>query len=428
MDLANKKKKIQYEVDGSTETYDPTKPTTNVCPYLPGQTLNTLEVPIEQTSRLTSASMTSLHDADFKTMDPRDKFMTPRPAPPVPDSFGLRAGTSPSFHLNRKRSARSLSPSPSWTGTARRFFGLKLSSRGSDSGRGLDSSDSDDGRSFTNSRFDGARSTTPSDNGHMRDLSPESLRRFLLDDTPTDPPVSEHGPKLYIPEDIVEEIEDDDNFATSAISESIPFTTLSPPPFQRSFSSPSVAALGNASTLTIVPAGSQQEQDVKTPSDDSAGRKTLSAFKLDIPQLQFSLSAASSDLTSPTSLRSAISHDNSNYSFFDESNDDDDDDFMSSYDDDCSTSQQSVGSHIQANTNQPFAGYSLPQPKVDNQKHLAAVQDVNVLGSPALLARSENGMPMGNATLLSVPGIDTGIDDLMNEISWMADVIQPKEL
>jgi hypothetical protein len=426
MGLANQEI-YQYEVDGSTETYDPSMPTTNVCPYLPGQTLNTLEVPIEQTSRLTSASMTSLHDADFKTMNPRDKFMTPRPAPPVPESFAPRAGTSPSFHLNRKRSARSLSPSPSWTGTARRFFGLKLSSRGSDSGRGLESSDSDDGRSTANGRFDGARSTTPSDSG-LRDLSPESLRRFLLDDTPTEPPVSEHGPKIYIPEDIVEENEDDDNFATSAISESIPFTTLSPPPFQRSFSSPSVAGLKNESTLTIVPQGYQQEEDAKTPSDDSVVPSTKSAFKLDIPQLQFSLSDASSSMTSPTSLRSAVSHDNSNYSFFDESNDDDDD-FMSAYEDDCSTSQQSERSHhIKTNTNQPFTGYSLPQPKVDNQKHLATVRDTHVLGSPALLARSENGMPLGNATLLSVPGIDTGIDDLMNEISWMADVIQPKDI
>ncbi|ORY59238.1 uncharacterized protein BCR38DRAFT_305751, partial [Pseudomassariella vexata] len=247
-----------YEVDGSTETYDPSKPTTNTCPYLPGQTVNTLEVPVEQALRMRSASMNSLRAADFKTMDPSDKFITPRPAPPIPERISPRVGTSPAPAVSfiHKRSARSISPT--WTGAARRFLGLKPSTRGGDrtktpevddveETRSIASSYTREGprsvssiRSVANIRLEGTRSTTPSDGVRSRDISPESLRRFLSGGAPVTPPAIEQAPQLSIPEEIVEENEDDDNFATSAVSESVPFTTLSPPPFQRTFSSPSI--------------------------------------------------------------------------------------------------------------------------------------------------------------------------------------------
>ncbi|KAI0128393.1 hypothetical protein BJ170DRAFT_594245 [Xylariales sp. AK1849] len=406
-----------YEVDGSTETFDPSAPTTNVCPYLPGQTINTMEVPIEHSPRARSASMSSVHIGDFKTLDPKDKFTAPRPAPPVPDSFGVRIGTSPSIPLNHKRSARSLSPPPSWTGVARRFFGgLRSSSRGSERARNLESSDSEDARSTSSGRIEGTRSTTPSNSSHSRDVCPESLRRFLSDDAPTVLPAAEQGQKLWIPEDIAEENEDDDNFATSAISESLPFTTLSPPPFQRSLSSSSVAAPNNESTVTIVP------ETVVSHPDMTAAVKAHDArprFRLDIPKSDCSFSTISSNLTSPNSPHSFKSRHNSNFSFFDESNDEDHGDLSSSLDDWVGSQRE----HVPGSISQPFEGYSLPQPTVKSPKPLAMGQIGHPLGSSELLAPNVNGAPFGNTTLLSLKGIDAGLDDLVSEIGWIADII-----
>ncbi|CAI4217834.1 unnamed protein product [Parascedosporium putredinis] len=107
-----------YELDGSHETHDPARPSTRHCPYMPGQTVNTLFVPIQRTLRKRSASLSSMRNADFMTMNPKDKFTTPRPAPPAPGVMaGPRLGTSP-HSLRHHASARSLSPNPSW----RRFF------------------------------------------------------------------------------------------------------------------------------------------------------------------------------------------------------------------------------------------------------------------------------------------------------------------
>ncbi|OTA98927.1 hypothetical protein M426DRAFT_68830, partial [Hypoxylon sp. CI-4A] len=218
-----------YELDGSTETHDPSMPTTNACPYLPGQTVNTLDVPHERLSRIRSASTNSLRTADFKTMNPKDRFMTPRPAPPVPSLPDLRIGSSPvpAMSLVHKRSARSISPTPSWTSAARRFLGRRKD-RHADSDAGSEM----EVESYIgeNRYVEEPRSATPSGSVRSRDMSPESLRRFLSDDRPPTPPVAEQTPKLLIPDEIIEENEDDDNFATSAVSEHAPFTVLSPPP------------------------------------------------------------------------------------------------------------------------------------------------------------------------------------------------------
>ncbi|KAK0753164.1 hypothetical protein B0T18DRAFT_313218 [Schizothecium vesticola] len=216
-----------YELDGASETHDPAVPSTNTCPYLPGQTVNTLWVPVEQSNRQRSASLTSLRDDDFMTMNPADKFTTPRPAPTPPDSLVMRRiGTAPQ-RLQHKRSARSLSPAPAWLFSPRKLFSRTRSSSSlTNLTETCDAASVDDGRSLRSS--DGSRS---------RDISPESLRRFLSEEpTPADEEPEQHDwPSLTIPEDIVEENEDDDNFASSAISETLGFTGLSPPPTQRSF-------------------------------------------------------------------------------------------------------------------------------------------------------------------------------------------------
>ncbi|OCK92136.1 uncharacterized protein K441DRAFT_697937 [Cenococcum geophilum 1.58] len=66
-----------YRIDGN-EYHDSTQPSTTFCPLLPGQRLNVLEVPFESRSRSNSASSIS---SGIHTLDPEDKYLTPRPAP-----------------------------------------------------------------------------------------------------------------------------------------------------------------------------------------------------------------------------------------------------------------------------------------------------------------------------------------------------------
>lgn len=407
-----------YEVDGSTEIHDPSMPSTSVCPFLPGQTLNTLEVPIEHTSkRLRSASMNSVCPDEFKTMDPQDKFTTPRPAPLAPCVFGPRLGTSDGIQLNHKVSSRSLSPAaaPSWTGKARRLFGLRPSSRHSDRTETPDSLMSEDSLASggSGSRLDGTRSTTPSEECRSRDLSPELLRRFLLEDIPLAQPPPNQAQRLSIP-DIVEENEDDDNFATSAVSESTPFTTLSPPPFQRSFSSPSVTRQRNGSTATIVPETTHAVSENFYDQDGTSGdleRGSLPSCKLSVPQTHFPYSAASSTVASPVSPQS-VGSPNHNFSFFDELTEEDD-----------STSEpRENGQDLQYRHN-TFMAYSLPQPAVPDRKQsvISAVGDP--FGSPEIVTQKENDILLGGTSLLTLKGIDTGLDDLVSELGWIASAI-----
>lgn len=345
--------------------------------------------------------------------------MTPRPAPPVPSLPDLRLGSAPAMSLvYQKRSARSLSPAPRWHGAARRFFGRKKGCyQDSDAGSEteVESYNGDEVKHFE----EPPRSSTPSGSVRSvrsRDMSPESLRRFLLsDDLPQTPPVVEPTTKLSIPDEIIEENEDDDNFATSAVSETAPFTVLSPPPFQRSISSSSIEGNKNKSTTTIVPIKSTQ--DAK-PID---ARPELVDIKLDLPRSHFSFSTTSSSLVSPASPRSTESRDLSQYSFFDESDDEGEDVFSNSDESSIQGARRSndesrrIPKHIRS----PITGYSLPQPMSQNDKPIDAGRiSTAPLGSPDLIT-STGG-------LLSRPGADTGLEDLVTDMGWMADAIQPK--
>ncbi|KAI5863090.1 hypothetical protein GGS23DRAFT_596858 [Durotheca rogersii] len=424
-----------YEVDGITEMHDPSKPTTNACPYLPGQTVNALEVPLEHPlSRLRSASMNSLRITDYKTMNPGDKFVTPRPAPPVPSLPDLRVGSSPVMStLAYSRSARSLSPAPRWT---RRFFGRRRAGHGHGAAD-ADASSETEGESACGE--DSRRSATPSGSVRSRDMSPESLRRFLSDDRPLTPPTAvavDPAPKLSIPDEIAEENEDDDNFASlvSAASENAPVTQLSPPPFQRSAPAPAVPRCPTR------PPPTPRASDGALP-ESFEPRPRAATIEVDIPRSRFSLSTAAS----PTSPQSAESRDRSQYSFFDDSedsDDDDDDEVLSNADESFviqgTREEPSTDANADARRSvpkkhayAPFTGcYRLPShpAHLQGEKPLDATRGnaPAALGSPDLLARIDGDGPLGNAGLLSRPGLDAGLDDLVNDMGWMADVIQPK--
>ncbi|KAI1090856.1 hypothetical protein F5B19DRAFT_493979 [Rostrohypoxylon terebratum] len=419
-----------YELDGSTETYDPSMPTTNACPYLPGQTVNTLDVPSERLSRIRSASMNSLRITDYRTMEPRDKFMTPRPAPPVPSLPDLRVGSSPqpAMSLVHKRSARSLSPAPSWTSAARRFLGRKkICSQDSDAGSETEV-ESHCGEEIRQSRryYEEPRSTTPSGRSiRSRDMSPESLRRFLSDDLPQSPAMVEQAPRLFIPDEIIEENEDDDNFATSAVSENVPFTVLSPSPFQRSVSSSSVKPDISVSATVVVPV--DVKKDNGSTSKPIGALPRMETIGLDVPRSHFSYSTTSSSMVSPVLAPSPEPRDLNQYSFFDDSDNDSEDNFPTEDESfmiqgirQSSESTCTIPKHL----NSPITGYSLPQPATQNEKHLDVTRiPPAALGSPALVTRIDSGVSLGSPGLLGRPGIDAGLDDLVSDMGWMANFI-----
>ncbi|KAI8957542.1 hypothetical protein F5Y11DRAFT_82928 [Daldinia sp. FL1419] len=415
-----------YELDGSTETYDPSMPTTNACPYLPGQTVNTVDVPQEHSlSRIRSASMNSLRTTDYKTMDPRDRFMTPRPAPPVPSLPDLRLGlgSSPAMSLVHKRSARSLSPAPSWKGAARRFFARKKAHHvDSDAGSETEVESHYDGEVR---HLDEPRSTTPSGSARSHDISLETLERFLSDDLPQAVPVAEPS-RLYIPDEIVEENEDDDNFATSAVSETAPFTMLSPPPFQRSLSSSSARDY-NVSTATIIPPLTKQD---KITLDPISVPSATADMKLDdVPRSHFSFSTTSSSFASTSSPQSIESRDLNQFSFFDESDDEREDTFPTENEPFAvqgTRRSSNVGRSIRKHSDSPITGYSLPQSTMHDEKPLDTSRISTTALGTDLVARLDSGVGLGNTELLTRPSIDSGLDDLVSDMGWMADVIQPK--
>ncbi|OJJ45673.1 hypothetical protein ASPZODRAFT_68467 [Penicilliopsis zonata CBS 506.65] len=84
-----------YTLDDDIEFYNHAEPVTTLCPFLPGQPVNVLHVPIILPDSISShsrdGSMSSQH-SDYRTMDPEAKYMNPR-KPPRPQLTRLR--TSP---------------------------------------------------------------------------------------------------------------------------------------------------------------------------------------------------------------------------------------------------------------------------------------------------------------------------------------------
>ncbi|KAL2289632.1 hypothetical protein FJTKL_01876 [Diaporthe vaccinii] len=244
-----------YELDGSVETHDPSLPTTTTCPYLPGQTVNMMWVPTEKSDRKRSASLSSVRREDFKTMSPQDKYSTPRPAPSAPELLtpAYRPATSqvPVRTLKHKRSDRSISPTPSWWSPRKLFTRKNSVSSQASSDRHSDDASVTSSSSGDEHRRSGLSSS--SEGSRTRPMSPDSLRRFLSDDTSVVTPPADDAERLFlsIPDDIAEE--DDDNFATSAASETSPKTILSPPPpVSRNYSSNTLRRLPeNESVVTL---------------------------------------------------------------------------------------------------------------------------------------------------------------------------------
>ncbi|ORY05901.1 hypothetical protein BCR34DRAFT_41984 [Clohesyomyces aquaticus] len=107
-----------YKVDDDDEHHNPSQPSTTVCPLLPGQRLNVLEVPTETRGRSDSSSSTT---AVF-TRNPNDKYLNPVPPKAVPSrrpgNLCTEAYSVPMHPYGEPRSAtfhsRMRSLSPGW--------------------------------------------------------------------------------------------------------------------------------------------------------------------------------------------------------------------------------------------------------------------------------------------------------------------------
>ncbi|KAL0931939.1 uncharacterized protein CTRU02_212892 [Colletotrichum truncatum] len=366
-----------YELDGTHETHNPALPTTTQCPYLPGQTVNTLDVPYEMAERKRSASLGSLHHSEYKTMNPEDKFITPRPPPPVPGSPSQRLGSAPAAPPVRSISrAGSASPPPTW----RRIFSRKPSTnRITDRARQLEEEDRPVSP-YSYAYSDDSQSISSSDGSRTRDLSPESLRRFLSDDNlfASVSASVEGRPTVLIPDDIVEENEDDENFASSALSEVNPYTTsLSPPPFKRCHSDSSMPTVSTARVLT------REKKYSPLPP------LPLNELEEAPPASRFSFSSDSSVASSV----GPISPEDEIVSYYDSNEDD------------------RYSNESDANFVQPLSLPGTRKPSLE--------QNYSLPRAPGIKNHP------GVTTVVSAP-VDNGLDDLVNEMGWMVDIIRGK--
>lgn len=375
-----------------------------------------MHVPAEVSSRKRSASLSSVRDEDFKTMDPNHKFITPQTATSVAEAArpGHRAVTAQARgeHTKHKHSARSdrsdrsISPTPSWW-SPRKLFHRKNSSSASsnissDSLSALRSSRDERRRSITSASSEGSRTHA---------MSPEDLWKFLSDDVPTTSGPMDDAERLFlsIPDDIAEE--DDDNFATSAVSENGIKTILSPPPpvsrnhtpnsFRRFPQNESVVTLMASKPQTAIqrlqPAPLIDDQLTPTPTSRfSFSSDDCSVFEDD---------DGADSTTSPEDVDSKTP---SFYHSEADEEDDKDSDILSP-----PPGLSTGGSSLEQSLAQAFSGYRLPlltsRDGHDKEGRLA---------SPAMAARGgEASVSVVNSPPLLAAPVGSVVDDFVSEMS-----------
>lgn len=97
-----------YKVDDGEEYHNPSQPSTSVCPLLPGQTLNILDVPME------SAGACSPDTFDAFTRNPNDRYLTPVPPKALAASRHGRLSPQPLGALPYPTDGPRSATYPSW--------------------------------------------------------------------------------------------------------------------------------------------------------------------------------------------------------------------------------------------------------------------------------------------------------------------------
>lgn len=431
-------------------------PSTTSCPYLPGQKVNTLYIPEEGTSRTRRASLSSLSEEQFRTMDPRSKFVTPQPAAPSHAQLSLRrTGTAAPALFTDFAFSKDCSPSASspvkspW----RRFFDRALTPR-SPSSRGRSNNDD---RSLTSvsSNYD-IPPQTASEGTRTRDISPTSLRRLLVEDVDTSmrpvsrgslTPSANSRTPTFDELDQVDEEDDEDFVGTAndvsvcAADEPLFITRLSPPPFRRGVS----ATATSSSAQTVVPSPRSPQLPLQTGEDTSSGlfispMSPSPLAQLSMPEspnlsvLDTGVHSACPSSTLSSTMNSPASLSLGEFpSFYDDSHDDDDIDErfpFSAYEEMRGSNAAAYSStHSKAPLTAPFSRYCLPQLAFSTDKLPAADSTLSTsphfttVNSPLLLPRSgEPGGGNSGSNLLG-SGLDAGLDDFASELRWVADSI-----
>lgn len=416
-----------YELDDGTEYHDATIPFTTSCPYLPGQPVNLLYVPVEaQRLRYRSASMSSMANGDIMTMNPADKFMTPRQPPPPPSLPRLNTATSV---LTKKRSAHSLSPKtekPQWS--PRMFFGLRspaptpTSQQGDKRGRSSSLSkvsQSSAGRSVPdlNARSDAMRKVKSVP--QTRAVSPQSLKSKSREPSPFRQVAAQDShfntTTFHIPDEIAEEAEDDDNFASQlnriSMNEKGIFTALAPPP-SRQRPSPGTRAHTAKGITKPLPQLPEEDNTTLMPPPLRL-RTTASAVELQ-PRSHFSTSTISTTITSPSE---------SHFSFNEDFNDEED---LTA---DLGSGDEFTYSPVLAETpvEGGFSGYSLPEAEYASELTLRKQTPLSPFQEPASRMTFGASPAAYPSTTGTEPEHMSALEQLLSEMGYLGDVIVDKE-
>jgi hypothetical protein len=362
-------------------------------------------------------------NGDIKTMNPADKFMAPRPPPPTPPLARLNTSTSV---LAKQRQARSLSPAsdkPQWS--PRMFFGLRYAT--------ITSQDVDRrGRSSSLSKVQTvASASTPSlalrsdemrkvkSVPHTREVSPQSFKKpHSREPSPLRQLFSQenstyNSSTLVIPDEIAEEAEDDDNFASQlnrlSINEKGILTPLSPPP--SGFRSPAGRARTATNTSKPLP---QLPEELPLMPPPLRLRSVVSAAEL--PRSHFSTSTISTTVTSPTE---------SNFSFGEtqsllDSNEDED---LTA---DVGSGDEFTYSPVLSETPaQGFSGYSLPDDQYASEQTIRKDTPLSQLTQTASRATFGVAPPFLPNPVPDAESMST-LEQLLSEMGYLGDVIVGK--
>ncbi|KAJ3483005.1 hypothetical protein NLG97_g7415 [Lecanicillium saksenae] len=389
-------------------------------------------------------------------MDPRSKFITPQPAAPSHADLCIRRTGTAGPALSTTLVSSSNDPSRSITSPTKsswkRFFNKAPIVR--PPGSRSRSIGNDDHRSLTSasSNYD-IRPQTASEGSRTRDISPASLRRFLVEEMGTSiRPISRSGsghsanPRALAP-DVLDQVDEEDdgyfggNTTRLSAEEQQYMTRLSPPPFKRR-NSPTTTTSSSAQTVVPTPRNPQPALQTRA----SSGRLVSpvprpSLAQLSMPEspsfstLDTSLHSACPSSTLSSAINSPASPTSGEFpSFYDESQDDDeiDERFPFSGRDEVyiGTVPSHTIKHVKAPSTASFSRYRLPQltfstdklPATDNT--LSKSPRFTAVISPMLLPRSVEpaGVSNDGANLLG-SSFDMGLDDFATELSWMADSI-----
>ncbi|RFU31002.1 hypothetical protein B7463_g5320, partial [Scytalidium lignicola] len=407
-----------YELDGGVEVHDSRLPHTSSCPYLPGQPVNLLSVPVEvRRLRRRSVSMSAMSNGDIMTMNPADKFVTPRP-PPRPPVI-VRLSTSPSEPTPKPSSCPQSPKSEKSPWSPRMFFGIR-SPESKKSRRSTSVTKKTKSKSPRESRSESAMSSESapptrtsslqSSRSHSPELSPLSRSINLELSKKT------HIASLMIPDGITEDLEDDANFASPvnnriSLSDRYVFTPLSPPPSYhvRPLTARHVSTLSSSSSSTSSTDTSKPLPQVPTESVEEQIPLPLRfrQSEEELPSSRFSISTISTSMSSRDSYLGLVSDDEELAVDLDTATDDDDDDEFVFR----PLSKDASG--------RLFTGYSLPE--VDHSSEQTLCKEPLVQKS-----RATFGGVIDHPTEEDGQGSSSPLHDLLNEMGYLGEMIAGK--